>query len=302
MLEADQQFIDEITRYLRKLPDINARRERHESWRTAKEIACWWSQDHGEYRKPETIDELLRSWWLIDPKSREIRPAKYPDKTTGCRLWGNVQCVGKLSEAELQMFRMDRPVELETISLVHNAPLFFLSYAAPDLHFAARVRLSLGAYGIRSWMYSAEIEEGSLVFEGVGTALSAAQRVIALSTPLSLPSAWMETELQVALEKNKPITIAFDSSKAVLMELLESWHPSRANNERFFNSDLLLKLEDEYARHYSQTRVEKYKASMTNFLQSFKPGEYQVCIYPRKPTGWTGHEYIIDFEKAISDY
>ena len=91
MKKEEQQFIEALTQHLRKLPDVKTRKERHESWMTAEEMVDWWSQEHGEDRNHETIDSMLRSWWSIDRQSRTIRPAKYPDRNTACRLWGHVE-------------------------------------------------------------------------------------------------------------------------------------------------------------------------------------------------------------------
>jgi hypothetical protein len=144
-------------------------------------------------------------------------------------------------------------------------------------------------------MYSAEIECGDLVFEGVQAALGAAQRVVALATPLSLASAWMDTEINNALDK--PVTIAFDGSHPVLMELLQSWRPPRRSGERFFKNELLASLKEEYAHYNSKERLNKFEESATRFLEALR--SFQVSVYPKRPATWAGHESILDFSEAI---
>ncbi|MFO7697174.1 MAG: toll/interleukin-1 receptor domain-containing protein [Anaerolineae bacterium] len=299
--DLDPLFLDALTERLHGLPDIQARTERHQSWMTAEQIARWWSEEQGVHLQPEAIDSWLRARWLADPASSDIRPAKYPDRTTVCRLWGHVARVGKAPETELQLLRMDRPVELEALTLDPDAPLAFLSYAAPDLHFAARVRLTLAAWGIRAWMYSAELGHGSPIAEGVAAALSAAQQLIALATPLSLPSAWIDSEIHAALGSGKRATIAFDGSHPTLMKLLESWYPPQHYGERNFDGALLAPLIAEYGRYNSEARVAKYENNATEFLFMLTGGPAQVCVYPRRPAGWDGHAAIGDFEDTVRE-
>lgn len=293
----NEAFIKALARHLHSLPDVETRQERHESWMTAEQIANWWSGKQGDYWAPRRIDAMLRSWWLARPEARAIRPAKYPDRDTASRLWGHVERVGRLSNNELQLVRTDRPVEVEALSLTPEAPQYFLSYAAPNLHFAARVRLALGNYGVRCWMFSADIEEEQLVFEGVQAALSASQRVLALVTPFSLPSAWINTEIQTALGHNHDVALVFDGSHPVLMHLLASWHPPQSSEDPFYNGQALSILKAEYARHYPGVRVEKYDANARQFLYGLN--YFDICVYPRRPSGWKGPSKVTDFEETF---
>jgi len=300
MQVVDDTLIGELRKRLLALPSVGSGRERHESWMTAQQISHWWVEQRAEHVSPERIDAMLRSWWLQEPQSRDIRPAKYPDRNTRCRLWGHVQRVGRLSEAEIRLFRTDEPMELEKILLEPSLPQYFLSYAAPDLHYAARVRLFLAAYRVRSWMYAGEIKKGHLVFEGVQAALSASQHLLALATPLSLASAWVDTEMHSVDQNVKPVTIAFDGSNPALMRLLATWHPPRALGQPCFDLRLLPELRKEYARYYSKRRVAKYRRSASDFL--WGATNFKLCIYPRRPVDWRGHERFVDFDKAIRGY
>jgi hypothetical protein len=142
MPRLDQSLIEDLTCHLREKPGLVERRERNESWMTAAEIANWIKDTRGIEHRSEEIEEELLAWWRADPHSRLIRPAKYPAENTIARLWGHVDRIGCLPESESQTFRTDPPIDLEALSLPPDAPVCFLSYAAPDLHFAARSSLS----------------------------------------------------------------------------------------------------------------------------------------------------------------
>jgi hypothetical protein len=194
---------------------------------------------------------------------------------------------------------MDAPVELEAVQFKSDSPPYFLSYAAPDLHYAARVRLYLAANGLHSWLYGGEIKQGALVFESVKAALTVSSRVLALATPLSLPSAWMDTETHSAGadKKVRPVTMVFDGSHPALMELLQTWHPPAKKDQPCFNNELLRPLESEYATHYPKRRLEKYRGGASKFLQG--ANSFELAVYPRRPSYWKGHELFKDFEQVI---
>jgi hypothetical protein len=299
----DDIFIAELTKKLLDLSDVANHEERHKSWMTAEQISRWWSERGEEHVSPERIDEMLRAWWLRNPESRDIRPAKYPHRYTAHRLWGHVERVRRRSEAELRMFRTDEPIELEkTIQLESNCPQYFLSYAAPDLHYAARVRLSLMNYGVCPWMYAGEMMDGDLLFEGVEAALSASQRLLALTTPLTLASAWVDTEIHTADQIAKPVTIVFDGSHHALMDLLRTWRPP-CNDEPCFEPALLPPLEREYACHYREHehRLSTYRESATKFLRR-DATSFELAVYPRRPRHWKGDERFKDFDTVIGSH
>jgi hypothetical protein len=294
-------FMAKLSEKLLDLPCVGNRDERHKSWMTAEQISHWWEEQTTQHVSPERIDKMLRRWWLRRPESRQIRPAKYPDRNTACRLWGHVERVHKLPVSELEMFRMDAPTELETLPLLKaNCLQYFLSYAAPDLHYAARVRLYLASeFRVRSWMYAGEIEQGGLVFEGVQAGLSASQRVLVLATPLSLASAWTDTEMHSVDNRIKPVSIVFDASHHALMKLLETWHPP--DGQSCFNLALLPDLQREYARHNTEIRVGKYQESATRLLTETHT-RFDFAVYPRRPAHWKGHELFVDFDNVIREH
>jgi hypothetical protein len=141
------------------------------------------------------------------------------------------------------------------------------------------------------------------VIEGVHAALSASQRVLALGTPVSLASAWVDTETHRADQVLKPVTIAFDGSHHSLMDLLETWHPPRKQDEPCFEAALLPPLEREYAYHYSDSehRVATYPKNATEFLSKCAT-MFELAVYPCRPSHWKGHELFKDFDTVIRSH
>ena len=298
MPRLDQSLIEDLTCHLREKPGLVERRERNESWMTAAEIANWIKDTRGIEHRSEEIEEELLAWWRADPHSRLIRPAKYPAENTIARLWGHVDRIGRLPESELQTFRTDPPIDLEALSLPPDAPVCFLSYAAPDLHFAARVRVFLSHHGFDTWIYSREISEGQDIFEAVRAAIERADCFIALATPQSLASAWMWTELTYNSTKPYRKTVVFDGNDSKLTALLASWRPPLTGNDRaFVDLKKLPEMKEAYARFNSDVRVTKYEDSAENFL--FAMGSFNPSIYPRRPRSVVLHPSISDFEAAI---
>jgi hypothetical protein len=153
-------------------------------------------------------------------------------------------------------------------------------------------------------MYGSEVRKGELVFESVKAALSASQHVLALATPLSLASAWMNTEMHSA-GKNKrviPVTIVFDASHPALMELLQTWRPPAKKGQPCFRPALLRPLEREYARHYPRRRRAKYRRSATEFLRGAI--SHELAVYPRRPSYWKSHDHLHfkDFDEVIRSH
>jgi hypothetical protein len=294
----DQTIIEDLIRHLQEKPDVVTRHARNESWMTAAEIAKWISKTRGIELNPDHIEEKLLKWWHADARSRLIRPAKYPGENTLARLWGHVERVGRLSESELQSQRTDAPMDLETVALPPDAPVCFMSYAAPDLHFAARVRLFLARLGFDAWIYSRDIDEGELIFEAVQAAVKRAACVIALATPQSLASAWMWTERHYALAEECKVFIVFDGNDSGLMAMLETWRPPiSCNDENFIDPRRLSALRNVYAKYNPKRRVEKYESSAKSFL--FSMSSFYKCVYPRRVSSMAIDPSILDFTNTM---
>jgi hypothetical protein len=295
----DPVIIDDLIRLLSERPGVDTRQTREDSWITAPEIAFWIKTTRGTDIDPNDIDQELLTWWRADSASRKIRPAKYPGVNTLLRLWGHVDRVHSLSETELQSLRNDQPAELETFQHKPGAPVCFLSYAAPDLHFAARVRLFLDGLGIEAWMYSGEIKKEELVIEGVRSAIQRADFLVALITPQSIASAWVWSEVNFADNIARPVLQVFDASDRKLVALLESWEPAKSNDTLNFDETALAALKQEYARYNSGERLTKFENSATCFL--FTMSSFAKGIYPRRPASMAFHESIKDFQPALRD-
>jgi TIR domain len=299
MSALDPIIIDDLICLLSERPGVNTRKTREDSWMTAPEIAVWIKTTRGIDIDPNDIDQALLTWWRAAPASQLIRPAKYPAVNTLLRLWGHVDRVGRLSETELQSLRNDQPVELETFQHKPGARVCFLSYAAPDLHFAARMRLFLAGLGIEAWMYSREIEEQELVFEGVRAAIQRADFLLALITPQSIASAWVWTEVNFADAIERPVVHVFDGSDRKLVALLKTWEPPTSHGTRHFDETALAAVKQEYARYNAGERLAKFETSATSFL--FSMSSFTKCIYPRRPASTAIHESIKDFQPTLRD-
>ena len=293
-MSLSQEILEDLILHLSLRPGIDTRTSRDDSWMTATEIASWIKQTRAEDVSPELIDKELLAWWRTSPNDRLLRPAKYPGARTLARLWGHVSVVRPLPDNELQSIRTDPPVELEQLSVPLDAPQYFVAYAAPDLHLAARIRLYLASIGIRAWLYSGEIESGDLIFEGVHAAIKRSRCALALLTPLSLASAWLSTELATSKEEGLTVICVFDGNNQDLMRLLSTWSSPRTYHGEHFDNYILSELKDTYAKFYSTARVEKYISSASSLL--FGMGGLQKRIYPRRPREIVFDASIGDFE------
>lgn len=297
MLHSVETLLPYIIQHLREKPDTCSRSKRNDSWMTAPQIARWIEDSYGDPYNPAQLDHDLLAWWNVDPASRPIRPATYPEENTLARLWGHVERVKKLSEPK-RAERIDLPLELEMVySLPADAPTVFISYANPDLHFAARVRLYLLTLGINSWMYARSIAKGERIFEAVQAAIDRADCMVALATPQSLASAWMFTETGYAVARGVKTVLAFDGNDPLLMALLESWHPTRRYGEDNFDQETLRRLKNVYAKFNSHSRVAKYKSSAGNLLCAMS--NFNKCVYPRRTTTAELDPSIGDFKHLI---
>jgi hypothetical protein len=295
----DARILALIEELLSKRPPVATGTCRDDSWMTAPEISLALKQVHDIDVLPDAVETMLLCQWRANPTSSVIRPAKYPGENTMLRLWGHVACVGLLPADELQSFRNDVPLELERLQQAPDAPVCFISFAAPDLHFAARVRLFIGGLGIKTWLYAREIQERELVFEGVRAAIERSDVLIALITPQSIASAWVWTECSFATGINRPVVHVFDASNRSLMALLQTWEPPKTAKDVNFSEVALAALRDEYRRFNHERRLVKFDVSTKDFL--FAMSSFRKCIYPTLPASAALHESFLDFEPVMTE-
>lgn len=289
-------FIADIIQHLHERPDLTLGNKRNESWLTAAQIAGWIEESREIVLNRAQLDQELLGWWHVDPASRPIRWATYPEESTLERLWGHIERVGA-SPVPRHAKRLDAPIDLEMVEpLPDDALTVFISYANPDLHFAARVRLYLRSLGIASWIYAREIAEGDQIFEAVQAAIDRSNCMLALATAQSLASAWMFTETRYAVAHDVKTIVAFDGNNRDLMALLESWHQPHSV-EINFDQEKLLPLKMEYSKFNHQSRIDKYESSAGAFLSAMC--NFHKCVYPRRKTTAMIDQSIEDFELLI---
>ena len=298
MSSAIDAILPEIIEMLRERADVGAGRPRNDSWMTAAQIAARILDIRGTVWDDDELDNALLAWWSADPSSRPLRPANYPEQSSLARLWGHKQRVGDFAD-QRPAERTDSPADLETLPpLPDTAKRAFISYAHPDRHFAARVRLYLWNLGLDSWIYERDLDEGAIIFDAVKAAINRSDFTIALATPHSLASAWMFTETNYSRGHSIQTIVVFDGGDRRLMSLLESWRPPiTGNDDRFFDRELLSALKLEYAKYNSPDRIAKYETSTQAFL--FAMSSFHKCVYPRKPAASPLHPSIADFETLI---
>jgi TIR domain len=321
MKELEREFIERLANKLLTLPGVGTGEERHESWMTAERIAAWWSSEaHGGLSlTPAVLDMALLEHWEHDETFRalKIRPAKYPDAETVCRLWGHEDRVGARPSTELQQRRMGPPQRFEELPLSSEAQLntVFLSHSLLDQRVALRVRRALADHSFRAWLAEEQIPEGAPIFEAVRVALQESTGQIVLLTRNSLGSAWVYTESVGGQEQKMMVCDADDHE---LMALMASWHPPTSHNEMNFSESLLDPLEESYRKEWNakmppnleildgaagvaagwKRRPDKYREGAKELL-FVMGGVTTLALYPARPSPWKGAAEFLDFTEGV---
>jgi hypothetical protein len=320
MITLDRTFFESLAAKLGTLENVSTGKDRSKSWMTAEEITEWWSKESGGHKLPsDQVDVALVEHWENDEGLRDlrIRPAKYPDAPTVCRLWGHESRVGKRDRHEIWQRRSDPQLQFETLKLSPDADWVFVSYSLLDHELAVQVRGELANFGYRAWLAEEQIAEGELIFEAVRAALKKAVAKVFLISGRSLGSAWVYTELVGGADSRR--AMVFDGTNLPLMALLSTWHQPTAYGEQHFREDLLSPLQKAYQKDWDDNmqpgrqvldgaagtssgwkrRPDKFLEGAKELLENM--GSATLSIYPYRPKNWTGPGKFVDFPEAMSD-
>ncbi|RPJ56134.1 MAG: toll/interleukin-1 receptor domain-containing protein [Dehalococcoidia bacterium] len=93
-------------------------------------------------------------------------------------------------------------------------PSVFLSYSSTDKMIARQISNDLMRAGIHVWFDEAEIKIGDSIIDKISHALKSADYIIALLSPSSIKSTWVQKELQYAFSQN------IESAKSIIIPVL----------------------------------------------------------------------------------
>jgi hypothetical protein len=308
MWELSDNYFFKIVHTLERLETRLDHSKRENSWMTAYELLPVIEKE----QTPEgakALDAALRARFLSDDDC-DIRPAYYPGEDNCERLWGHVSNVGSLSDREALCEKLAmRPLTLEPDGLEENAPLVFLSHALVDHHFAARVRLALARFGIRSWIAEGELHEGDNLFEGVKAALGRCDTMMVLITSYSISSAWLDSEATSAMKEGKEIVALVDATDAPVCELLRellpraSTKPSGSELDNWLSGDgikLTSAVLKRFMRVSSPSRILKFKIALKKVLESMTFYGV-VAFYPVLPQSYPEVTGALSFEDMLDE-
>lgn len=304
---SDNDF-ERIVSLLRSLPPRSDPSIRSESWRTAEQLlSCF--PPHDAPGSGRELDAALCVRFLSN-EDCPIRPAYYPGADSCKRLWGHQINVGPGPGRRALRDKLTMPpCALETDDLGDTAPLFFISHALHDHHFAARVRLHLASHGIRSWLAEGELHEECNLFEGIEAALHRCDLMMILVSSLSISSAWVFTEVSTALGADKKIVALVDASDTPICVLLHGWlseqrtQKAGKKHEDWLSTDEGIRASaavlERFMRVASPTRLLKFRKGLDDTLTSLTMNGV-VAFYPDVPPCvgdtalWPGFDDILD--------
>lgn len=234
---------------------------------------------------------------------RVVRRAKYPDRTTALTLWGSTKHHGQ-PWSGLNPSRSDSIEDLPPSLVVpEGVPHVFLSHASDDAPTAFRLAKALAAMHVGSWRFETHIDQRGDIAECVRSAIAEADALVALVTRTSIASLWVLTELHTSLEQQKTVALVVDAEDTLLLKLLESIrfpHP----DENFdlsvnYKHNLVELLQQDYARRQSQSRADRYKTQVRDFMATLplylgivSSDGHRVwrpaIAFPSPPARWSG--------------
>ena len=307
---SDEEF-ELLVNNLQRLKTRSEASNRSECWKTADELLPLLNRS-SESMTGGQLDEALCARFLKQKEDCPIRPAYYPNEDTCRRLWGCVANVGPGPGWEKLRHKITtNPRPLEQDQLGASAPIFFLSHALEDHHFAARVRLSLIKKGIHSWLAEGDLHEGDNLFEAVEAALKRCDAMLILISSLSISSAWLYTEVRTGLEADKKILAVVDASDTPILDFLKGWiaeHEKRllgGKPENWLYTDKGIEttsaILDRYIRvaRPSPTRILKFRQAIGYTLNSLTMAGC-VAVYPDRPLYWDGPSSCVGFADGLN--
>lgn len=300
MKTIDDKSLADIVIELRKLKKVGQGPQRDASWLTANELFDQLPSLR-KFGDGAQLDSALCRWFLdvVDRREwPEIRPAKYPGRTTCGRLWGHFCNVGP-GPSDPKVLLEDNPYPLEPLdSLIskfnsqENPPIIFLSHALNDHHFAARVRFALALHGIRSWIAEGDLYDesqnnnGRRLIEGVAASIDRCDALFILLSSFSISSAWIDTEAQSARGKGKRVATLIDASDKNVLRFFEGWkkYPKDwLNNAK--GKEALRKMSERFKQGGAPpSRINKFQQGVESLLNSYTLG-VPMAAYPFSESG-----------------
>jgi uncharacterized protein YjbI with pentapeptide repeats len=125
----------------------------------------------------------------------------------------------------------------------------FLSYGSPDERFATRLRDDLRSRGVKVWFAPMDLSIGQRIRQGIEEAIRSHDHLLVLLSEASLKSAWVESEVEAALERERkegrtvvvPLAIdrgVFSSPQAWASELRRTHHIGDFSETHQYNRSL----------------------------------------------------------------
>ncbi|MEO8414335.1 MAG: toll/interleukin-1 receptor domain-containing protein [Ginsengibacter sp.] len=286
----NNEFIKELETKLKSLPSLTVDVEREERWMTAEQIRDW----AGIANSPEDIDQFLCDQWQLG-RLKYIRPAKHPHRSKLVTLWGHIENVWPIDPSQFQISRLDEPMQLERFELPGDAPQIFVSYSSIDLDLVKQLRKQLAIKGFQTWLYISEIKRNNYIIDNVSSGIKKCMAAIGFITRSSIGSAWVYSELEMAVNEINHVYALFDTSDHALMRLLESFVPGTPS---LYNLDLIQPLTDAYLEKGIEHNIEGYRNSIGNLLNSL--GHYtEKVMFPNYPPEWNGSKVFINFPEFL---
>ncbi len=285
----DDNFLNNLTAYLKDLPNHKIAVKREDSFKTADEIKEW----SGLQYTPEEIDEILLRLWK-EGLLNNIRPAKYPHQTKLARLWGHVDNLWPLASDSIQPYSNSEIVALPDLNLPPGSPNIFVSFNSADKELAIRIREVFATWGWQAWLYINQIQLGGKISEEVQSAVSDCKAAVVLITATSIGSAWVYTEFSTLKDLGKILCGVFDVTSKELRDVLQTWVKGN-DYSNYYGPEEAAALVELYKKNKGIHHVEGFETTIHAFLSALS--FFQIlAAYPARPADWGGSDEFIDFD------
>ena len=298
-----EEILRRIIPRLAALPpveEVNQRDEgeqlrlREDSWMTADEIRRFLAAEHNLESTSAQIENCL--FHYEKNAAHVIRSAKYPHTSQLVRLWGHIKNVHE-GQPDLSHARIDPPVPIPGIESFANGPTVFISYASPDRALAIELARKLSEMSITAWLYELAIGQDDLIVESVRASLIRCDALLALITPFSIASLWVRTETTAATVFSVPVYLGIPTDNIDLVRLLTH------GDDWMQTPDLIHPLEIAYRQSGTETRIEKYSATVNGFLPILLKyaRARPIVVIGAQPAEWQGRFNMTDLGNLAAE-
>lgn len=275
-------LLEKLEEKLKGLPSWKEQKIREDSWITSDEIADWFvKQQYGEFTESQIEDFLVNQW--ENDKLRNIRPAKYPHSKNFRTLWGHIDKVYPLEKNKIQLRKINPKMYSSQKQLSSDAPIIFLSHSLFDFDYAKQVSKKINeTHKCRTWLCEEDLDVNSFINQEIRDSISQCDALVVLLTYNSLGSAYVHTEIQIAVEKLIPVIKSNDKD---IMEVLDAYEKDPVKPD--LDSLLSKYKQTEQDKH----RIERYEKNAKNILNIIQ-GNQSIVLYPDVPLGGTKNKFI----------